>query len=145
MGYRCPVCADPQADDVHLANHLAFTALVRGGDHESWLDEQVPDWEQTGESGLAERVREHADRVEYQTVFEDTTESAHDHREGGHAHAESDTDRVAEPADEGSPFPEIADGESTAETGAVLERARELTRQRRANAVDDPESDGDDQ
>ena len=48
MGYACPVCDHPQADARHLANHLAFTALARGGDHEAWLDDAV------AESGLVE-------------------------------------------------------------------------------------------
>ena len=38
MGYACPVCEDPQSDATHLANHLAFTAMLRGGEHGEWLD-----------------------------------------------------------------------------------------------------------
>lgn len=73
MGFRCPVCGDPQADAGHLANHLAITAVTRGGSHEDWLDEHVPDWEELGEAGLAEEVHELADDAEYPQVFEDTT------------------------------------------------------------------------
>ncbi len=137
MGYRCPVCGDPQADDVHLANHLAFTALVRGGDHEAWLDEHVPDWGMMGESTLAPRVSDRAEPAEYPAVFEDTTDGGreHDHEGSSHSHT-SET------------LPETADlsagGPTDEETRAVLDRARELTRQRRADAADDaPNGDGD--
>lgn len=64
MVYRCPVCQHPQVDETHLANHLAFTALVRGGDHESWLDETVPDWESVGEAELATRLADHVEATE---------------------------------------------------------------------------------
>ena len=144
MGYRCPVCADPQVDDTHLANHLAFTALVRGGDHEVWLDEHVPDWGEMGEDGLAGRVREHADSAEYPAVFEDTTDSA-----GGHDGA--DTDEHGHPNRHGG-RPETADPPfgtgMDGETREVIERARELTRERRANATEtqpDETTDGEKQ
>lgn len=90
MGYACPVCDDPQTDAGHLANHLAFTALARGGDHEEWLDEHVPEWGDLGESELAAEVVEDADEAEYPQVFEasgveDTTDhGSHDH--GAHDH-----------------------------------------------------------
>lgn len=56
MEYACPVCGDPQVDRRHLANHLAFTALLRGGDHESWLDDRVPGWADRDEDALAEAL-----------------------------------------------------------------------------------------
>jgi len=121
MGYTCPVCSDPQADGVHLANHLAFTAMVRGGDHESWLDEHVPDWASMDDEGLATEVTELAEGTEYPQVFEDTT-GEHDH---GHGPGESRTQgmpRTAELPDEDA---------MTRETAEVLDRARELTRERR--------------
>jgi hypothetical protein len=141
MGYRCPVCGDPQADDVHLANHLAFTALVRGGDHEAWLDEHVPDWGTMGESTLAPQVSDRAEPAEYPAVFEDTTDGGREHDREGSSHGHtSETAREA--------LPETADlsagGPTDEETRAVLDRARELTRQRRADAADDaPNGDGD--
>jgi hypothetical protein len=83
MGYACPVCDQPQADAGHLANHLAFTALTGGTDHEAWLDEHVPDWGQMGEADLAPVVVDHASETEYPQVFEDTTDQgtghSHDH------------------------------------------------------------------
>ncbi|MFC7027065.1 DUF5810 domain-containing protein [Halomicroarcula sp. GCM10025324] len=86
MGYACPVCDQPQADAEHLANHLAFTALTGGDDHEAWLDEHVPDWGQLGESGLAEIVVDHASEADYPQVFEDTT-GGHERHSHGHDHA----------------------------------------------------------
>ncbi|SEW12705.1 DUF5810 domain-containing protein [Halobacterium jilantaiense] len=78
MGYECPVCGVEEADDEHLANHVAFTALVRGGDHEAWLDDHVPDWEERDPDTLAPEVVPHATETE----SEPTTEPhghAHDH------------------------------------------------------------------
>ena len=64
MGYACPVCETPQADAHHLANHLAFTALLGDDDHEAWLDEHTPGWDEAGEDELAERVLAEAKEVE---------------------------------------------------------------------------------
>lgn len=73
MGYACPVCAAPQADDEHLAHHLAITAAVHGGEHAAWLDRHVPDWGDRGSVDLAPLVAEHATSVEFDRVFDDTT------------------------------------------------------------------------
>ena len=73
MGYACPVCETPQADGAHLANHLAFTAVLHGGRHEAWLAEHVPDWADRDPEGLAAAVVEHAAEVDHETVFDDTT------------------------------------------------------------------------
>jgi len=115
MGYSCPVCGDPQADDVHLANHLAFTAIARGGDHEAWLDESVPEWGGMGESELAEAVADHAEETEYPQVFEDTT--------GGHDHGGADLPPGTEQL--------TPDGSLDAEAKEILAEAREMTRKRR--------------
>lgn len=74
MGYECPVCATEEADGEHLANHLAFTALVRGGDHEAWLDEHVPDWADRDPEGLAGEVTDHATETDTEPASEQ-----HDH------------------------------------------------------------------
>lgn len=150
MGYRCPVCDDPQADGVHLANHLAFTALVRAGDHEDWLDDHVPDWGEMGEGELAEVVGTHAEEADYPSVFEDTTErvedqgresgwgheqdhpETHDRTHGGHtelSRGERDRPEMVEP-----PFGDDMDEE----VRAAVEQARELTRKRRENATGRP-------
>ena len=152
MGYRCPVCGDPQADGVHLANHLAFTAMVRGGEHEDWLDEHVPDWASRGEDGLAAAVTELADSAEYPQVFEDTTgnhdyergnahgnEEAHDH---GHAGDAMGADSL--PVD----VQAVDNVEMDEEAAEMLAEAREMTRERRSSADEDTgaadESDGTD-
>ena len=152
MGYRCPVCGDPQADGVHLANHLAFTAMVRGGEHEDWLGEHVPDWASRGEDGLAAAVTELADSAEYPQVFEDTTgnhdyergnahgnEKAHDH---GHAGDAMGADSL--PVD----VQAVDNVEMDEEAAEMLAEAREMTRERRSSADEDTgaadESDGTD-
>lgn len=106
MGYECPVCGVEEADGEHLANHVAFTALVRGGDHEVWLDERVPDWEERDPDSLAPEVTEHAT----ETDSEPATEPH------GHSH---DHDV---PSFERSGAADLSGG-----AGDVLEEARELT------------------
>jgi hypothetical protein len=87
MGYACPVCEDPQADAGHLANHLAFTAMLHEGAHADWLDAHVTDWAEYDEAALAEAVVDHATETEYPQVFEDTTGEAPagDHADNPHA------------------------------------------------------------
>jgi hypothetical protein len=111
MGYACPVCEDPQADTTHLANHLAFTALTGGDDHEAWLDAHVDEWGQLGETELAEIVVEHADETEFPQVFEES---------GTHDHAEDLPPGAGSQRDTGS----MSDDDA-----AVLEEARELTKE----------------
>jgi len=121
MGYECPVCADPQADAGHLANHLAFTAMTSGGDHEAWLDEHVPDWDQLGESELAAEVTDHAEAAEFPQVFEESgvEEQGHDLPPG------------ADQPDSG----DLSEGDAE-----VLAEARDLTRA----MLEETDSDGDD-
>jgi hypothetical protein len=79
MGYACPVCETPQSDAEHLANHLAFTAMLGDDDHEAWLDDHAPGWREEGEDELAERVEEYAKEVGFPQVFDDTTpDHSHD-------------------------------------------------------------------
>jgi len=111
MGYACPVCGDPQADATHLANHLAFTALTGGDDHEAWLDDHVPGWGQLGETELAERVVDHAEQREFPQVFEESGTGDHDH--AGDLPAGADSHRGA--------------ASMSDDDAAVLEEARELT------------------
>ncbi len=131
MGYQCPVCSDPQADAVHLANHLAFTAIARGGDHEEWLDEHAPDWGQLDDEQLGERVTQYAETVEFPQLFEDTTDQLQDHdvpHQQGHTHQ---SERLNRQRSE----------QFDAETQAIIQRARELTRQRRNAGEEDDESE----
>ncbi|MDS0282015.1 DUF5810 domain-containing protein [Haloarcula onubensis] len=116
MGYACPVCADPQADAAHLANHLAFTALTGGDDHEAWLDEHVPEWGQLGEADLAERVVDHAKQREFPQVFEESGTDDHSHAPDHGEDLPPGTDSHRGPAS-------MSDDDA-----AVLAEARELTK-----------------
>jgi len=121
MGYACPVCETPQADGEHLANHLAFTALLHGGRHEAWLTEHVPDWTDRDPDGLAAAVVGHAEEVDHETVFEDTVGGRPDVGIGqGHR---------------GQGAPRELDPESR----RILEEAMEMTRARRDSENDDDE------
>lgn len=111
MAYRCPVCAEPQADAEHLANHIAFTALIRGADHEEWLDEHTPNWGEDDDETLAARLRD-LDAVTEIGHPIDEADTAHDH--ASHRHPETGRQTAGIDAlDE--------------EERAVLEEARELT------------------
>ena len=150
MGYACPVCETPQRDGEHLAHHLAFTAMLHGGEHETWLDEHVSDWTDRGPAGLAADVTPHAADAEYHEVFDDTAnrgrpdvdvggqasgrggghhhKHAHDHAHGGSPEYGHDTGAVDATGG--------AMDESTAtdpETAAALREARELTRRMRGD------------
>lgn len=140
MGYACPVCGDPQADAGHLANHLAITAIARGGDHEAWLDEQVPDWEERGEEALAPTVVDEAAETDYPQVFEDTTGEADDH---DHAATRDDrTDAAGDlPVDVADPRRGAGDEDLDAATREALQRARDL----QAQAGDGRESQSEDE
>jgi len=45
MGYLCPVCEEPFGDAEACANHLAVTAILHGGPHETWLAKSIDDGE----------------------------------------------------------------------------------------------------
>jgi len=128
MGYACPVCEAPQADGEHLANHLAFTAMLGREDHESWLDEHAPGWEESDPEALAEAVVDSVPETEFPQIFDDTTHDGHDH--GGHDHQHG-------AAPEGTPFEqELAHqtrgagrGDLSAEAQDVMAEAREMTEQ----------------
>lgn len=119
MGYACPVCEVPQQDGEHLANHLAFTAMLRAGPHETWLDDHVDGWESADPSELATRVTPHAESADYDAVFDDTT---HDHPDVSHqpGHGAPDAGRG----------PDLADD--------VYREARRLTDQMRADQETEP-------
>lgn len=136
MGYACPVCETPQADARHLANHLAFTAMLGREDHRAWLDEHAPEWEDRGEHELAEQVEREAKEVEFPQVFEDTAgglDGEHDHDH------EPDDERSGALFDDERDLPERGPGGGghgaggtpprDEETREILEEAREMTRQ----------------
>lgn len=147
MGYACPVCGVPQRDGEHLANHLAFTAMLDDGDHEAWLDEHAPDWDEQGPDDLAPRVTEHAPQAEYEEVFEDTVQrDGHDHDderggalfddEGGHGPG-----RTAFDANTARQRGGVADLDEEAQ--GILSEAREMTQEMLGGdgSPDDPETD----
>jgi len=155
MGYACPVCEDPQSDVTHLANHLAFTAILRGGEHGEWLDEHVPGWGELDETALGEQVAEHAAETEFPQVFEDTTDrgpASHEHDEGSHRHATEEHGHAGGHAGHSGPgdLPAGADALAGKErdnaTREAIVEAREMTRKRRENdnaaEADDEPDDG---
>ncbi|WP_137283972.1 DUF5810 domain-containing protein [Halorussus salinisoli] len=144
MGYACPVCETPQSDAEHLANHLAFTAMLGDDDHEAWLDDHAPGWQEQGEDELAARVEEYAKEVGFPQVFEDTT--GHDHSHGDEPRGgdlfEDEIER-ANTQGRGS-MASDADGRGGAGAGAlggeaqeILQEAQEMTEE----MLDDEESD----
>lgn len=112
VGYACPVCATPQIDGEHLANHLAFTALLGDASHETWLDDHVPDWESTDPETLARWVVSDAPAADFPQVFEDTVSESGDG------------------ADSQPPVPRRSARATDATVAEVMARARELTARR---------------
>ena len=134
MGYACPVCGTAQADDRHLANHLAVTASLGREDHLEWLETYAPDWADCGPEELAAQLLEHAPEVDT-PEFED---------ESGHAGAPSLETELARQTGLPGRGELTSSGASTAETERVLEEARELTRQMHESETDgDGNGDGD--
>ena len=135
-GYACPVCEAPQRDAVHLANHMAFTAMLRHEGHEAWLDERVPAWSECDPETLGERVGEFAPETEYEEVFEDTVGQSGSGRGdllGGHDHGHGH--QYGQGRSSG--------GTLDAEAQSILDEARELTRQMRPEGADAEDRDGD--
>jgi hypothetical protein len=130
-GYACPVCETPQRDATHLADHLAFTAMLRGGDHEAWLAEHAPDWRATDAEALADLVAPHAESVAHETVFDaDAGAGGHDHEPG-------------RPFDGGdAPRGDASERPLDESTRAALAEARAMTR--RAREPEDAAETGDD-
>lgn len=156
MGYACPVCGDPQADAEHLANHIAFTAMLGNDRHEAWLDEHAPDWETAGPEELAERVVEHAETVEFPRVFENTVEEGAPGAAPGDAPQGETGDAIGdaigddtgvdggaarepEPAGGMASTPPRISGDEDPQTRGVLREARELTRRMYDETGPDPD------
>jgi hypothetical protein len=139
MGYACPVCETPQRDAEHLANHLAFTAMLHGDEHETWLDDRVPGWADAGVAELAAVVTDHAPEAAYDEVFEDAVpEQGRGHGRdayGDDNHHDHDHGRSTPPGGVAD-VPNAPD----AETRQVLAEARELTREMLGEA--DADADG---
>ena len=149
MGFACPVCEIPHQDATHLANHLAFTAMTYGDDHEAWLDDHVPEWSAYGEADLASEVRDLAPEAEYDHVFEDTVgrggAGGTDHQHG----RDHGSPRGGAPADVDPGAAGVTgQGELDDAVRAVLEEARGLTAEmldgdETAGAREEADTDGD--
>ncbi len=157
MGYECPVCSDPQADAGHLANHLAFTALLGDDGHEAWLDEHAPEWGSMGETELADVVGERVEETEFPRLFEDTAGGLEhgasdppEQRSGalfddgtGHAgqtHGGAhDHDSHGRSGHDHGDTPPGGPGPVDEETAEVLAEARKMTRRMRGDDEDDAE------
>ncbi|WP_251341464.1 DUF5810 domain-containing protein [Haloplanus halophilus] len=132
MGLACPVCETPQRDAEHLANHLAFTAMLHGDAHERWLDETVPGWESEGAAELAPVVADHAESADYDEVFEESLPEGrrdHDHDHG----VPTGTDAA----------PSFDGGDLDDDARRTLAEAREMTRAMLGEADDDGATDDD--
>lgn len=138
MAYPCPVCAEPQADAEHLANHLAFTAMLSDDGHEGWLDEHTPGWEAEDESGLADRLRDSVETVDHPIDDVET----HDH--SGHDHDESDGHDPRVASDTARSGVNRGPAALDSEAQEIVAEARALTREMEASSDGDDEGgDGD--
>jgi hypothetical protein len=131
VAYACPVCATVAPDGEHLAHHLAIVAMTRGGEHESWLDEHAPGWQEASPEELAATATDHAEQVEHELA----DEAAGGRPDVGHAHDHGGA-RGGQP---GGATPSTGAGGD--ETAAVLAEAREITQ--RMLEEDDEPADGD--
>ncbi len=140
MGYACPVCGDPQANAGHLANHMAFTAILGDTPHETWLDTHAAGWGEMTETELAEIVADAADETDFPQVFEDTVggldnttgaDTSSDTSASSHSHTDTpEHDRHPSHHREHSGIGRFSsNSEMDAETRAILEEARDMTRQ----------------
>jgi len=129
MAYGCPVCEEPQVDASHLANHLAFTAVIRSGDHEDWLDEHAPGWGENDEDTLTDRLLDLDEVAEIDHPI-DASEGGPDEHTHDHGHRNPAVDSRAS----------RGDAALDADAQRILDEAQELTRQ--MGAVDG-EEDGD--
>jgi hypothetical protein len=125
------VCEDPQVDATHLADHLAITASLRGGEHEAWLDEHAPDWGDRDAETLGPIVAEHAEPVDLDLADADETQPRHD--------TPGRPDQGAARPDHGrrTQSDRLSDRDR-----AILEEAREMTRRMLA---EEDEAQGEDE
>jgi len=110
MGYACPVCGADQPDGEHLANHVAFTAMLHSDDHEDWLDDHVEGWADMNPDTLAPELVPHAPETDTELT---TDEGAHPHGVEGELSQHGGYGRDSLSGDQ----------------QAVLEEAQELTKQ----------------
>ncbi|MEF8773218.1 MAG: DUF5810 domain-containing protein [Halobacteriales archaeon] len=137
MGYACPVCGAPQVDGEHLANHLAFSALLGHDDHGDWLDDHSPGWDGDDPEALAERVTPHAEEMDLPVE----TSTSRGEREA----AGPDAEPFEAPPGDGaverrhSPGAGAPSGDRELDTEAreILAEARRLTERRRSDDGED--------
>lgn len=98
MAYACPVCEAPQADGTHLANHLAFTALLHDDEHADWLDGVAQDWADRTPENLADVVIDHAEEIDVDTVTAEAADVPRPTTRSGDLPADSEVQRVVEEA-----------------------------------------------
>jgi len=146
MGYACPVCESAQADAAHLANHLAFTAMLGDDEHEAWLDERVPDWADRSPATLGPDVAQYAPERELEGAAAESGNGEQSERQHGPGHSHgSGTEAGGAPRFESEIARQggygrdagIADGE----VDRVLAEARDLTE--RMAGTDPLGADGD--
>lgn len=123
MGLVCPVCESPESDAVHLAHHMAMTAILGDAEHERFLDERVPKWEECSPDRLGSTIADLAEETDDEVTSE-PVEHAHPSR----------------PSTTGPAAPPRSDTLDDPEIQAVLERARAYTEQMYDRQEDD--SDG---
>lgn len=126
MSYLCPVCAAPFGGGEPLADHLAVTAILHGGDHEAWLDDTVADWDALSRDKLGERVVDHAETT-------DDHEHIGEHSHSGpseHSHGDPEpASGLPNGIDSEASARNAADSTLDADAQAIIEEARELTRE----------------
>lgn len=117
MSYLCPVCEAPFGGSEPLADHLAVTAILHGGDHEAWLDDTVVDWASLSRSELGDRTADHAERTD-----------DHEHV-GEHSHTDPEPASGLPNGIGGGAAAHDADNATLdADAQAIIDNARELTR-----------------
>lgn len=131
MGYRCPVCDEPQLDGEHLANHLAFTAMIRSEEHAVWLDEHVANWKELRPAGLAEEVIPLAPEEDLPEELE--AAATHDHTPARERGRGAYSERRRETRDRERE-------ELTGEAAEVMAEAREMTREMHERAEESTEA-----
>ncbi|WP_458206858.1 DUF5810 domain-containing protein [Haladaptatus sp. NG-SE-30] len=139
MGFACPVCETPQSDGEHLANHLAFAAILGDDEHEAWLDEHVPEWDDYGPDELAPRVTELAPEADYPHVFDDTV---HDHDHGHELEDElQQTGGYGRDTRTSGTGGGMSGGVMGTEAQSILDEARRMTEEMLEEGEDEDESE----
>jgi hypothetical protein len=103
--------------------------MLRGGEHEAWLDEHVPEWADLDEERLGTAVADRAEEREFPQVLEDTTDGRGHNHDHGHEVRGDLPAGVEDPSDL-----DLTEGTPDERTRDVLDEARKLTRKRREDS-----------